>query len=280
MSRNICITAVDGNTGSAIVKYILENDSLKKKVGTVTGLALKPNAPHAKELAKLGAKIVQHKPGRIKEMVQLMQSTGADTVCLIPPASEQKMEITQELIEATKRAGIPNVCFISSAGCDLADPNKQPSLRQFIELEALVLSAKGDPETSTGHSPVVIRPGFYAENLLLYTPQMMQEKIIPLPIGGNHKFAPMAMVVSRKHRNSFRRYEAEDQTGSRTGCSYCLDGQGKARIQRQASRAVAGSHRYIPTISSAVKLTNVHRSVALRGRRARNSGIESSRPGT
>ena len=106
------------------------------------------------------------------------------------------MAITQELIEATKRAGIPNVCFISSAGCDLADPGKQPRLREFIELETLVMASKGDASTQTGHSPVVIRPGFYAENLLLYAPQMLAEKSIPLPIGGNHKFAPMAMRVS------------------------------------------------------------------------------------
>jgi len=193
MSRNICITAVDGHTGFAIAEYILQHDNFKKKVGTVTGLALNPDSKHAKELSKLGLKVTPHKPGRMKEMVNTMQSTGADTICLIPPAHQDKYEITQELIEATKRAKIPNVCFISSAGCDLADPEKQPHLREFIELETLVMSAKGDPSTETGHSPVVIRPGFYAENLLLYAPQLMEDKTIPLPIGENHKFAPMAI---------------------------------------------------------------------------------------
>ncbi|KIV80689.1 hypothetical protein, variant [Exophiala sideris] len=193
MSRNICITAVDGHTGYSIAEFILSHDNLKKKVGTITGLALKPQSQHAKDLAKLGVKIVPHKPGRMKEMVNAMKSTGADAVCLIPPAHQDKVEITQELIEATKRANIPNVCFISSAGCDLADPQKQPRLREFIELETLVLSAKGDTSTETGHSPVVIRPGFYAENLLLYAPQLLEEKTIPLPIGESHKFAPMAI---------------------------------------------------------------------------------------
>ncbi|KAK5938816.1 hypothetical protein PMZ80_009008 [Knufia obscura] len=193
MSRNIAITAVDGHTGSAIAKYILEHDQFKKKVGTITGLALKVTSPQAKELGKLGVKIVAHKPGKMREMVKLMQSTGADTVCLIPPVHQDKYDITVELIEATKKAGIPNVCFISSAGCDLADPQKQPHLRQFIELESMFMSAKGDSETETGHSPVVIRAGFYAENLLLYAAQMMEEQTIPLPIGESHKFAPMAM---------------------------------------------------------------------------------------
>ncbi|EXJ62074.1 hypothetical protein A1O7_02507 [Cladophialophora yegresii CBS 114405] len=192
--RNICITAIDGNTGSSIAKYILEHENFKKKVGTITGLALNQNAPLAKEVQKLGVKIVQHKPGRVKQMVEQLKSTGADTICLIPPASEKKMDITRELVDATKKAGIPNVCFISSAGCDLADPQKQPRLREFIELETMVLAAKGDPDTQTGHSPVVIRPGFYAENLLLYAPQMQQEQSIPLPIGDKHKFAPMGIT--------------------------------------------------------------------------------------
>jgi hypothetical protein len=195
MARNLAITAVDGYTGFTITDYILKNDNFKKKIGTLTGLTLAPTSPHAKGLAKQGVKIVTHKPGRLKEMVSLLESTGADTVCLIPPAHEDKFGITEELIEATKKANIPNVCFISTAGCDLADPEKQPVLREFVELETLVMAAKGDAETSTGHSPVIIRPGFYAENILLYTPQIQQEHSIPLPIGENHKFAPMALKV-------------------------------------------------------------------------------------
>lgn len=195
MARNLAITAVDGYTGFTIADYILKNDNFNKKIGTLTGLTLAPTSPKAKELAKQGVKIVTHKPGRLKEMVSLLQSTGADTICLIPPADEEKFGITEELIEATKKANIPNVCFISSAGCDLADPEKQPVLREFVELETLVMAAKGDAETSTGHSPVIIRPGFYAENILLYTPQIQQEHSIPLPIGQDHKFAPMALRV-------------------------------------------------------------------------------------
>jgi len=41
----------------------------------------------------------------------------------------------------------------------------------------------------------VFRPGFYAENLLLYAPQIKEEKILPLPIGENHSFAPVALGV-------------------------------------------------------------------------------------
>lgn len=217
MTRDICITAVDGHTGFSIAEYILKNETFKKKVGTITGVALKPHSPRAKELAKLGVNIVPHKTGRVKDIVGMLESSGADAVCLIPPAHEDKVGITTEMIEATKRANIPNVCFISSAGADLADKEHQPRLREFIELETLVMSAKGDPETSTGHSPVVIRPGFYAENLLLYAPQMQEDQTIPIPMGENHKFAPMAVKVGSI---PYTQNRPNSMGAARTGCCH------------------------------------------------------------
>ena len=56
------------------------------------------------------------------------------------------------------------------------------------------------------------RPGFYAENLLLYAPQAQKEGVLPLPIGENHKFAPIALgdvaqvaahVLSGKGKHGF-----------------------------------------------------------------------------
>ena len=157
MSRQLCITSVDGHTGFLIAELILTDSRFKKAVGSVTGLALRPDAPFCKELSKLGAKIVPHKPGRLREMVSSLEEVGADTMCLIPPAHTDKFDITEELIEATKKANVPNVCFLSSAGCDLAERDKQPRLREFIDLEVRFMASKGDPSTSTGHSPVIIR---------------------------------------------------------------------------------------------------------------------------
>jgi len=212
MSRQLCVTAVDGHTGFAIAELVLTNNAFKKAINTVTGLSLLPDADSCKELSRLGAKIVLHEPGRLKNMVKTLQKTEADTLCLIPPAHEDKVNLTLELVEAAKKANIPNVCFISSAGCDLAERNKQPRLREFIDLETQLLSSKGDPSSSTGHSPVVIRAGFYAENLLLYSPQAQEEGVLPIPIGANHKFAPIALgdvsqvaahVLSGKGKHGF-----------------------------------------------------------------------------
>lgn len=101
-----------------------------------------PTSARAKELSKLGAKIVAQKPGRERDMVKTLKETGCDTICLIPPAHKEKYDIVVELVNAAKKAGVQNVCFVSSVGCDLADPQKQPRLREFIDMEVLVLSAK------------------------------------------------------------------------------------------------------------------------------------------
>jgi hypothetical protein len=102
---------------------------------SINCLSLDPSSPKRKELENYGAKIVEHKPSRAREMANTFKQTGADTICIIPPAHTSKMDITKELIEASKQANIPNVCLISSAGCALADEKKQPRLREFIDIE-------------------------------------------------------------------------------------------------------------------------------------------------
>lgn len=156
MSRNVCITAVDGQTGFLIAELLLSKP-FSSKVDSVVGLTLDPSAAKIVELESLGVTIVEHKPGRERTMVKLLKDTKCDTICLVPPAHSDKMDISMELVNAAKKAGIPNVLLISSVGCDYASSQKQPRLREFIELESLTLAAKGDASTSTGHSPCVIR---------------------------------------------------------------------------------------------------------------------------
>lgn len=43
---------------------------------------------------------------------------------------------------------------------------------------------------------LMVRGGFYAENLLSYAHQAKEEGVLPLPIGQQHKFAPVALGVS------------------------------------------------------------------------------------
>jgi uncharacterized protein YbjT (DUF2867 family) len=212
MSRNVCITAGDGHTGFLIAELLLTDDNFSKQLASVSVLSLHPTSARAKELAQMGATVIPHHPGRERAMVQTLKQSGCDTVCLIPPAHKDKFDITTELVTATKKAGVPNILFISSAGCDLAERDKQPHLRSFIDLETLVMSAKGDKSTPTGHSPCVIRAGFYAENLLNYATQTRKEGLLPIPIGQDHLMAPIALgdvaqvaahVLSGQGKNGF-----------------------------------------------------------------------------
>jgi hypothetical protein len=155
--RNVCITAVDGNTGFAIAELILTHADFSKKVDSVTGLAMDLKTQKAQELQSMGATVVPHVPGRLKDMAKSLKMMNCDTVCVVPPAHAEKYDICVELVEAAKQVGIPNVCLISSAGCDYADSKKQPRLREFIDLETLVMQTKGDTNTPTGGSPCVIR---------------------------------------------------------------------------------------------------------------------------
>ena len=99
------------------------------------------------------------------------------------------------LIEPARKAQtVQNLVLLSSAGCDFAERDAQPRLREFIDLEALAMQPKGEPETvAPSHSPCIIRAGFYAENLLLYSKQAQGEGRLPIPVGDRHKFAPIAL---------------------------------------------------------------------------------------
>jgi len=193
MTRNVCITAVEGQTGFLIAELLLKEGKFHRSIDSLSGLTTDPSSPKAKELESLGVKIIAHHPGRERAVVQVLKKAGCDTICLIPPARHDKFDITVELANAARKAGVSNVLLISSVGCDYADPVKQPRLREFIDIESTVLANKGDPDTPLGHSPCVIRAGFYAENLLLYSEQAKAEGVLPLPIGENHKFAPVAL---------------------------------------------------------------------------------------
>ncbi|KAM0197394.1 hypothetical protein ACHAPI_004854 [Fusarium lateritium] len=191
-SKNGRAKALDyGNTDFLIAELILTHRDFSGEVESVVGLTLHPDSEKAKQLIDLGATMVAHKPDRLRPMAKPLEETGCDTICLIPPTHRHKFEITEELVHAAKKADVQNVLLMSSAGCDYAEGQRQPRLREFIGLETLVMEAKGDPNASTGHSSCAIR--FYAENLLLYARQAKEEGTLPLPIGEFHKFAPVVL---------------------------------------------------------------------------------------
>lgn len=156
MTRNVCVTAADGQTGYLIAELLLSRP-FSGKVDSVAALTLHPDSPKSKGLAHLGAKVVPHTPGRPGRLAKTLKDSQCDTLCLVPPAHEDKFGITSELVRAAKEAGVPNTLLISSAACEYADPQRQPRLREFVDLECMFMEAKGDMSTATGHSPCIIR---------------------------------------------------------------------------------------------------------------------------
>ncbi|RPD58586.1 NAD-P-binding protein, partial [Lentinus tigrinus ALCF2SS1-7] len=191
-SRRILVTAGEGQTGRLIIDLLATDDDYTSKYDELTALVFSEEAKSVLEEYD-SVKVIIFDPKDDEMLVKSMELV--DTCLLIPPARKDKAKITRQLIDAAKKAKtVQNLVFLSSVGADYAERDKQPRLREFIDLEVLAMQPKGDPSTGdTGHSPCIIRAGFYAENLLLYTKQAQGEGKLPIPIGENHKFAPVAL---------------------------------------------------------------------------------------
>ncbi|KAH7926696.1 NAD(P)-binding protein [Leucogyrophana mollusca] len=189
MSRTICITSADGQTGHLVAELLLEQFSTEFK--QLCCLALNPDK--CEDLKRLGAQVIPHKPKDRDGLVHALKSTGADTIFLIPPAHKNKLSLAKEMIDATYEAGIKNTVLLSAAGADLAEEKKQHQLRQFIHIEAEAMKLRYLPDTEAGTSQCIIRAGFYAENLLLCDKDVKKNSKLRLPIGDTHSFAPIAL---------------------------------------------------------------------------------------
>ncbi|KAI1795291.1 NAD-P-binding protein [Ganoderma leucocontextum] len=191
-SRKILVTAGEGQTGRLVIDLLATNEDYMHKYEELTALVFSEAAKSVLEDYK-SVKVAVFDPSDEEALVKCMEAV--DTCLLIPPARKDKAQITRMLIEAARKAKtVQNLVLLSSAGCDYAERDAQPRLREFIDLEALAMQPKGEPDTGeTGHSMCIIRAGFYAENLLLYSKQAQGEGRLPIPVGDRHKFAPIAL---------------------------------------------------------------------------------------
>lgn len=189
--RVIAVTAAEGYTGSALLE-LLASDQFKGSYSKLVGLTFGEPKDDVKAILE-DAGIETMMVDEIDE--KMIKQLGVDTLCLIPPANKEKMALVKQILTLGKKAkSVQNVVLVSSAGADYAERDKQPRLREFIDLEVLAMQPKSDPSTGdTGHSPCIVRAGFYMENLLLYSKQAQGEGQLPIPIDPDHKFAPVAL---------------------------------------------------------------------------------------
>ncbi|GAA5968448.1 hypothetical protein JCM11641_007641 [Rhodosporidiobolus odoratus] len=191
--RVIAVLSAEGYTGCAVIEELFSDGSYRNKfdklLGITFGEAVSPDNKQILEDYSVETMSIDE----VDE--EKIKSLRIDTALIIPPARKDKLDQVKQFLELAKKAkSVQNVVLLSSAGADYADREKQPHLREFIDLEVLAMQPKSDPSTEdTGHSPCVVRAGFYLENLLHYSKQAQGEGKLPIPIDEDHKFAPVAL---------------------------------------------------------------------------------------
>lgn len=190
MSRSICITAADGQTGHLITELLLSNQ-FRPKFKELFCVTLHPEK--CEDLKTMGAKIIAHKHSDPAGLVQSLRDSGADTIFMIPPAHAHKLRLARDVLKAVAAADIKNTVLLSAAGTDLAEEKAQPHLRQFTKIETEMMHLRHMGGTEAGASQCIIRAGYYAENLLLYEKDMKTNGRLRLPIGDVNSFAPVAL---------------------------------------------------------------------------------------
>jgi len=117
----------------------------------------------------------------VEELANLLQ--GTQTIILIPPATQHKVDIAAKLVQASIMAGIPNLILISDIRLN-SIPN-EPAVAMFAQIE------EGAKSLANGKANLVIlRAGHYMQNLFLYAVQMQKEGALGLPTGEG-KMAPI-----------------------------------------------------------------------------------------
>ncbi|GAA6040851.1 hypothetical protein JCM8097_007747 [Rhodosporidiobolus ruineniae] len=191
--RVIAVLSAEGYTGSSVIELLYSDGKYKGKFSKLVGVTFgEPVSQDVKDI---------HSDYNVETVLiddideDKIKELGVDTALVIPPARKDKLDLVKQFLELAKKAKtVKNVVLLSSAGADYAERDKQPRLREFVDLEVLAMQPKSDPSTGdTAHSPCVVRAGFYLENLLAYSKQAQGEGKLPLPIDEDHKFAPVAL---------------------------------------------------------------------------------------
>jgi uncharacterized protein YbjT (DUF2867 family) len=162
----------------------------------VTGATGNIGAPLVKELHALGADfaVLRSKPGtnnsvetRVADFTDVAALTkafsGIDTLFLLFPLVENKIELAKNAATAAKAAGVKHIVRSSGAGADSSSAFALPKLQGSIDD---VLVATGIPTT-------LLRPGGFMQNYVTYQSQAIKDGTIYMADGGK----PQALIDTR-----------------------------------------------------------------------------------
>jgi uncharacterized protein YbjT (DUF2867 family) len=165
----------------------------------VTGASGNIGAPLVKELQTLGADfvILRSKPvtsntvsnieTRVADFTDVAALTkafsGIDTLFLLFPLVENKIELAKNAAAAAKTAGVKHIVRSSGAGADSSSTFALPKLQGTIDD---LLAATGIPTT-------FLRPGGFMQNYVAYQSQAIKDGTIYMADGGK----PQALIDAR-----------------------------------------------------------------------------------
>ncbi|OJD11434.1 hypothetical protein AJ78_07799 [Emergomyces pasteurianus Ep9510] len=126
----------------AIVKLLFTDERISHSLAQCPDFRFILMPAHAKP-GKVGCQIIPHLLAKGKGIAKIFEQTGANSIRLIPQASPQGYQNYQNSQRA-KRVLISAL----SEQTDLVKKYKQKKLREFMDMECLHMSRKGEPAKS------------------------------------------------------------------------------------------------------------------------------------
>ena len=222
MSNKILVTGATGNIGSALVQELKASDS------DFAVMTSKPGVTIAG---------VETRHGDFESVASLTAAfNGIDTLFLLFPLVENKVDLAKYAAEAAKAAGVKHIVRSSGAGADSASTFALPKLQGEIDD---VLSATGIPTT-------FLRPAGFMQNYVTYQSQAIKDGAIYMADGGQAQSLidarDIAAVAARVLTNP----------NAHAGKAYTLTG-GEAITGEQAAATISAAlgkpvkHVSVPT---------------------------------
>lgn len=190
MSNKILVTGATGNIGSALVQELKASDS------DFAVMTSKPGVTIAG---------VETRHGDFESVASLTVAfNGIDTLFLLFPLVENKVDLAKYAAEAAKAAGVKHIVRSSGAGADSASTFALPKLQGEIDD---VLAATGIPTT-------FVRPAGFMQNYVTYQSQAIKDGAIYMADGGQAQSlidardiaAVAARVLTNPHAHAGKAY--------------------------------------------------------------------------
>lgn len=185
VSKNTCVVVfAEGYTGMTLMQELAAR-SKELHFNQIIAIVDKDRKAESKDIQNMKTdlfRVDHYDSDDVKSVGKVLEKykEGMNTLILIPPAQQHKEEFCKGSLHLFDDEQVKDTlkCFLLVSSILTAEcVESQEVFKEFMDIENLCKSKC--PENATC---CIIRPGFYSQNLLLYTPQI-QNGELPLPIG-------------------------------------------------------------------------------------------------